>query len=172
MESRTTRFESANASTLDYTEELIAQSGWTFVADEAVTQGDYATISVTATNKTDGRIHKMLYAVKPNLTDKVVEIYTTYTSLSGMMHNITSIKDTFSFKAGVRWGEINPWIAATRERHANDVNKPHGVTTPAKIGVSFFLPLVWDAFTEGRKRLHERKSAAKDAKDARTLFDE
>lgn len=141
------------------------------MAGEPVSQGDYATITLTATHKTDGRIHKMLYAVRPNTTEKVVEIYTTYTSLSGLMHNLTSIKDTFSFKAGVRWGDIHPWIAATRERHATEVGRTHGTTTPAKIGVSFFLPLVWDAFSHGRKRLHERKSAAKDAKDARTLFD-
>lgn len=171
MESRTTRFESNNSTTLDYTKELIAQSGWDFVADEIVSQGEYATISVTATNKTDGRIHKMLYAVKPNLTEKVVDIYTSYTSIEGKGHRLTTIEDKFSFKAGVRWGDIHPWIASTRDRHATAVGTTHGATTPAKIGVSFFLPLVWDAFSHGRTQLHERKVAAKDAKDAPTLFD-
>lgn len=171
MESRTTRFESENATTQDYTKELIAQSGWDFVAGEPVSQGEYATISVTATHKTDGRIHKMLYAVKPNLTEKVVDIYTSYTSIVGATNNLTQMQDKFSFKAGVRWGDIHPWIASTRERHASQVGGMHGTTTPAKIGVSFFLPLVWDAFTHGRTLLHERKSAAKDAKDAPTLFD-
>lgn len=141
------------------------------MAGESVSQGEYATISVTATNKTDGRIHKMLYAVRPNLTEKVVDIYTSYTSTEGVGHRLTAIEDKFSFKAGVRWGDIHPWIAATRERHATAVQAAHGTTTPAKIGVSFFLPLVWDAFSHGRKQLHERKSSAKDAKDARTLFD-
>lgn len=171
MESRTTRFESENATTQDYTKELIAESGWDFVAGEPVTQGDYATISVTATNKTDGRIHKMLYAVRPNLTEKVVDIYTSYTSIDGVGHRLTAIEDKFSFKAGVKWADIHPWIASTRARHASAVGSTHEATTPAKIGVSFFLPLVWDAFTHGRNQLHERKSSAKDAKDARTLFD-
>ena len=141
------------------------------MADQTISQGEYATISVTATHKTDGSIHKMLYAVRPNLTEKVVDIYTTYTSSLGDGHRVTPIKDDFSFKAGVRWGDIHPWIASTRDRHASIVTATHGTSMPAKIGVSFFLPLVWDAFSHGRKQLHERKSAVKDAKDARTLFD-
>ena len=141
------------------------------MAGETISQGEYATISVTATHKTDGSIHKMLYAVRPNLTEKVVNIYTTYTSIHGVGHRLTSIEDNFSFKAGVRWGDIQPWIAATRARHASAVTATHGASTPAKIGVSFVLPLVWDAFSHGRKQLHERKSIAKDKKSDAELFD-
>ena len=171
MESRTTPFESGQAETHDYTNELISNSGWVFEVGEKQTQGEYASISVTAVHKLDGRIHKMHYSVKPNLTKKVVDIYTSYTAIAGDIQKLTVLKDEFSFKSGIRYADVLPWVAATRERHNSVVKAEHSTGTPAKIGVSFFLPLVWDAFQEGRALQHERKSIAKDSKSDAQLFD-
>jgi hypothetical protein len=171
MESRTTRFESERNQHADYTSEMIANSGWMFDAGEATTSGNHGSISVTATNKTDGRIHKMHYSVTPNLSTKAVDIFTSYVVQDGAGQILTAIKDEFTMKASIRWGDILPWVAATRERHESIVRREHGTGVPAKIGVSFFLPLVWDAFKHGREQMHERKSAAKDRADNAELFD-
>ena len=172
MESRTTPFEAGHEQTLDYTRELIANSNWSFDVGEPLTSGNHRSVSVTATNRLDGKAHKIVYSVKPNLTKRCVDIYTSYTSTKGEVQNLTCLKDEFTTKMSLRYADILPWVAEFRERQSANIAKEHGTGVPAKIAVSYALPLIWDAFSDTRTGLHERKSLAKDRADQDTgLFD-
>jgi hypothetical protein len=144
-----------------------------FEVGEPLTSGKHRSVSVTATNRTDGKKHKIVYSVKPNLTKRCVDIYTSYSSMKGDVQNLTCLKDELTTKMSLRYSELLPWIAEFRERQSANVTREHGSGVPAKIAASYVLPLVWDAFSDTRDGLHERKSLAKDRADKNTgLFDE
>jgi hypothetical protein len=173
MESRTTRFESGHSQTLDYTNELIANSNWLFDVGQPLVSGTHRSVSVTATNKLDGAVHKIIYSVKPNLTKRCVDIYTSYTSQKNGVQNLTCLKDEFTVKMSVRYADVLPWVAATREKQSANIAREHGTGVPAKIALSYALPLIYESFGDTRAELHDRKSLAKDKKDLETnLFDE
>ena len=130
-------------------------------------------MSVNATNKLDGSVHKIVYSVKPNLTKRCVDIYTSYTSNKNGVQMLTCLKDEFTVKMSLRYADILPWVAATREKHQKQTQTDHGSGIPAKIAVSYVLPLIFESFGDTRAGLHDRKSLAKDRKDLETnLFDE
>lgn len=141
-----------------FQKELEDESGYIFTLKE-VGEG---CLTVTAIPKKDGVPFRCDFSTSLSLPQKSITLFSSVSKLNSDRDSYFSLSATFSFKSDVKLASVHPWVNQLRETHAALFGQK-GLSAIAGRTVAGFAPrLVFEQMRIGFKKIHEKKSKAKD----------